>query len=219
MLADENDLTRHALELARSKWGGEVSDGRLMPLADALSDLIDGGPRCSVAGNWFVVQADARQERLATESIAKAGFAAYRPIVTADIVSRGRKRSIEKSMFGMYLFVKCEPTEANWHKVRLARGVRRLVLSAGGGWICVPDQAMQVVRAVEAKHATASEVRSRFIYHLAAGDMVRIKEGAFAHFFAQLESAVDESGRIAALVEIFGRKSRLQLEAHQVERC
>lgn len=217
LMANHDDLQRHALELAQSEWGGQVADGRLMPLSSAFAGLIDEGPCCSIAGHWFVVQADARQEAVATQSIARAGFPAYRPIVTADVVVRHRKRTIVKSMFGMYLFVKCLPTHENWHKIRLARGVRQLVLSAGGSWLYVTETEMEVVRAVEAKHTTA-EAKTRFVWHFSPGDTVRIKSGPFAHFYAQLDSAVDEHGRIAALVEIFGRKSRLELEAAQVER-
>lgn len=218
MLADEpDDLKRHALSLAQSEWGGNLSDGRLMPIADALSQFVDDGSlSCRAPGSWFVAQADARQERTAVEQIAKAGYPAYRPIVVKTEIVRHRKRTIERSMFGMYFFVRCLPTRESWHRIRMARGVRGLLVAPGGAWLKVPDLAMDVVRAVEAQHGTP-DGKSRFIYHFSPGDQTRIKTGPFASFYAQLETSVDEHGRIKALVEIFGCQTHVELDADQLE--
>ena len=207
------DLKEHALSLAAATWGGQVDGDRLMPLDGTMNGT---GLSCSVMGNWYVAQADGRREKDAVESVADLGMPAYRPIVVKDEVLRGRLVKAARSMFGGYFFVRCEPTDDNWHRIRTARHVRRLVTTGEGRWLPVPLGAMEVIRLVEAQHADPA-LSSHFVWHFTVGDTVRIKTGPFAHFLARVESAVDAHGRLMALVDIFGRQTRIQFEARQLE--
>lgn len=207
------DLKEHALTLAAATWGGQVEGDRLMPYGSALSVE---GLSCSVMGNWYVAQADGRREKDAVGSVSDLGMPAYRPIVVKSEIVRGRKVKVARSMFGSYFFVKCEPTDENWHRIRTARHVRRLLTVGEGRWLLVPNGAMDVIRLVEAQHADPT-VSSHFVWNFTVGDMVRIETGPFAHFWARIESAVDVHGRLMALVDIFGRQTRVELEARQLE--
>lgn len=210
------DLRQHALALAAAEWGGQVDGDSLMPLAPVLNGMMAAEASCSVLGSWFLAQADSRRERDACASVSDLGMPTYRPIVVKDEVKRNRLVTQERSMFGAYFFVRCEATAENWHKVRTARHVRCLLTVGGGKWLPVPDGAMEVIRLVEAQHSDPV-LSSKFVWHFSVGDQVRIKSGPFAHFWAKLESAVDAHGRLTALVDIFGRQTRIQLEARQIE--
>lgn len=218
MLMGNEDLKMQVLRDVQRREGGVIVGNQLLPLRDHLSGVVDDevGPYCSIGGHWYVLQADARQDRTAVETVAKAGFPVYRPIVIKDHIWRGRKVRDERSMFGMYFFVRCLLTEANYHKVRLARGVRRFLDMGDGRPLAVPNWAMDIVRLKESECGTPVG-KGRFLYHFSPGDQVRIKNGPFASFFAKLETAVDEHGRIKALVEIFSRPTPIEFDADQLE--
>lgn len=208
---------REALVSAQSEWGGGIIVGnKLMPLQSHFDSMFEE-KSCSIGGHWYVVQADARQHKIAVKSVAAEGYPAYQPIVVKYAMKRGRKVRVESTMFGMYFFVKCDMTEDDYHRIRLARGVRKFLdISATGRPLMVPNWAMDIVRLKEAEYGTP-EGKSRFVYHFSPGDVVRIKDGPFALFYAKLESAVDEHGRLRALVDIFGRPTKVEFEAHQLE--
>jgi len=218
MLMASEEQKQAALALAASTWGGEVRDGKVQPIASALSSLVrQDDVSCDAGGLWFAAQADARREADAVQSVSDLGFPVYRPVVVSEVVQRGRKVTVTRSMFQMYFFVKCRPTGDNWHKIRTARHVRRWVTTGDGGWLKVPEGVLDVVRLVESQH-TAPEMNAKFVYHFSIGDQVRIKTGPFAHFYAKLQTSVDVRGRIEALVDIFGRATRVEFEVSQLER-
>jgi transcription antitermination factor NusG len=56
------------------------------------------------------------------------------------------------------------------------------------------------------------------IWDFSPGEVARISTGPFAGFNTELISAVDEQGRIAALVTLFGRQTKTTFHAADLEK-
>lgn len=220
------DLTTHALALAQREWGGEVDGRRLMPLSAAFDDLIDDGrPSCSVAGSWHPVIAEPKQQKRAVQEIGSRGLPAYCPVIwIAEKPRRGEIRAAERPMFGSYIFARCEDRDENWHKITGARGVQRVLKTTAGRMGTIHDDAIMLIRAREAETARQFEEQRRrlgltgIIWDFEPGEIARVACGPFASFHAQLTSAVDEHGRINALVNLFGQKVKTSFHAADIEK-
>jgi transcription antitermination factor NusG len=185
MLMLSNDLTEHALALAASTWGGEVQGGKVMPIASALSALVDDGKvSCSVDGVWHVVVAEPKQQERAVKEIGANGLPAYCPMFyKAEKPRRGDVREVKKPMFGSYIFAKCTDTNSNFHKITSARGVQRLLRSADGRMGSIHDDAMIIIRNREAISAREFEEQkyryglTGMLWDFTPGEITRVSTG------------------------------------------
>lgn len=188
---------------------------------------------CAVDGDWFVVNTESRQEELAKGEIAEAGLVTYLP-TAVRMENRGNGgglRPMIRPVFSSYLFVKCPAVADYWHRIASARGVRRL-LGLDGTPKPIRFGEVEVIRLYEAdcadkehkrleKEQAAARARaggkSGIIWDFSPGDRIRITNGPFAAFYAQLQSAVDGHDRIKALITAFGGVSHVQLSAFDIE--
>ena len=227
-MADSMDanLGRHALALAEQEWGS------LKPLGPHFASLMESQPEpmCRVAGNWYVVSLELRQHDLAKHEIASRGLVPYLPMEPRrERHGRGSLRTVYRPLLGLYMLVRCLPSE--WSRITSARGVRRF-LGSNGSPLAIGNAEVEVIRLFEAEKeeeerqralmdAAAARAReggrSGIIWYFSEGDRVRIKNGPFAGFHAQLESAVDVHDRITALISLFGRASVTELSAFDIE--
>lgn len=220
-------LGRHALDLARQEWGG------LRSINSALSGLVAEPDRtCTVAGQWYVVSIHHQQEELARHEVAARGLVAYLPLdPKRERHGRGSERTRWRPLFGLYMFVKCEPIY--WGLVTSARGVRRF-LGQDSRPEPVDSDRMEVIRLVEAEKAEAeferaakegilakakAGGRSGIIWDFKEGDRRRIESGPFAGFYADLQTAVDVHDRLRVLVNCFGRRSLVELSAFEIAKA
>ncbi len=237
LMADERkridpELRRHYLREMKREFGGKIIGNRLMPISDALGGLVQQQDvSCSVSGDWFAVNTEPKHETLAREEIADHGVVVYLPLFTRqERHGKGRMRTVSRPMFPGYLFARCELNDRNYHAIKSARGVHRLL--GNGRPHYIDPGALEVVRLKEAEFAEKEARRvaieeaariakeggkSGIIWHFTAGDRVRIKTGPFASFYAELDSAVDSHDRLKALVHIFGRKVPTDLSAFDIE--
>lgn len=186
--------------------------------------------QCLVGGSWYVVNFEPKRWKLAKSELAERGLVPYVPLIYGpESHGRGQVRSGERPMLGCYMFVQCEPRD--WGTVTSARGVRR-ILGFEGRTVPVPEGAIEVLRLQEslsfereaerlrlqdAARIAKLKGRSGIIWHFSAGDQVRIKNGPFSGFYAQLESAVDSHDRIRAVLSLFGRSNVTELSAFDIE--
>lgn len=235
----ENDAlpisaAREALATAQAEWGGEVVGGKLRPLAASLCDLVqDTDVVSTVEGDWFAIATESREEPLVAKGLMAAGVLPYLPTeAREERHGRGKTRIVHRPFIIGYVFGKCFLTSAIWHKIMATRGVRRMLSDVSGKPLHIGSAEMNVIRAAEAARAQwederqakikAEEIaksggRSGIVWHFTAGDIVKIKNGPLAAFYAELTAAVDPHDRIKAIVSLFGRASTIEMSAHDIE--
>ncbi len=223
------NLGRHAIALANQEWGNQP----LKPIGSHLAEFIEmERQQCTVIGEWFAISVEVRQERLAKGELAKNGFIPYLPVIwRQEQHGRGAMRNVRRSMFVNYMFVKCEPIAEHWQRVATSRGVRKL-LGQDRRPKAIEEGKMEVIRFVEADSLkaeldraigeAAAEIakaggKSGLVWHFYAGDRVRIKNGPFAGFYAELQSAVDSRDRIRADISLLGGSPLVELSAFDIE--
>lgn len=201
--------------------------GQIVGYVDMKQQMVD---RCSVMGSWYVVNFEPKQGKRAKTELAEAGLVPYLPLTYGpERHGRGAVRSGAHPMFGCYMFVRCEPKQ--WGLVKTARGVRRL-LGRDESYLSVKDGEIEAIRLreslsfedearrvgfEEARRLANEKGKSGIVWHFSPGDQVRIKNGPFAGFYAQLESAVDSHDRIRAVLSLFGRANVTELSAFDIE--
>ena len=194
--------------------------------------------QCSIAGNWYAVNTEPGQEKLARGEISEAGLITYLPMIAmVEPHGRGRTRVCMRPLLRSYLFVKCQMRDEHWSAVTSARGVHRL-LGRDGKPLPISDAELDVIKlcetekreeAIAREHAqhrieeaarlAALGGRSGIVWDFGPGERVLIKNGPFASFYAELQSAVDPRDRIKAFLSLFGRVSSVELSAFDVERA
>jgi transcriptional antiterminator NusG len=234
LMATSDELKRHALRVAKDEWGGKIVGRSLKPLAPSLGDLVsEPDNQCTVIGDWYVVNVEPRCEDMVREGIHGAGLVPFFPMVpTEQRHGRGKMRLVERPVFPGYGFVRGMRNDVAWHKVTSTRGVHRVLANINGLPMPVTEREIETIKLyvttrieaidearklVELAELAKRGGKSGIIWHFSEGDRVRIKEGPFAAFYAELESAVDEHDRIKALVHLFGRKTSVVLSAFQIE--
>jgi transcription antitermination factor NusG len=187
---------------------------------------------CTVDGDWFVVNTESRQEELAKGEIAQSGLVTYLPMaVRMEKHGRGGLRLVARPVFPSYLFVRCPMTDDVWNRLTTTRGVRGLLgcdmkpkpINIGEVEVirlyeteCADKERKRLDKEQAAARARAGG-KSGIVWDFAPGDRVRITNGPFASFFAQLQTAVDDHDRIRALMDIFGSVTPMQLSAFDIE--
>jgi transcriptional antiterminator NusG len=233
-MADTKEPNFKGRSIPREEWPAKY----LQPIASDMAGLVSRPDVVSMAaGKWFAVATEPRHEALAKGEIASQGLITYLPMEPRrERHGHGHLRTVERPIIPTYLFVKCEPIADHWRRITASRGVRRVLADITGFPVPVPEGAIEVVRmfeadkvanesariaaevaAAEAKARIARGERSGIVWHFTPGDRVRIKNGPFAGFCAELESAVDGHDRIRALVSLFGRASTTDLSAFDIE--
>jgi transcription antitermination factor NusG len=235
----ENDAlpitaARDALATAQAKWGGEVVQGKLRPLAPSHCDLVqDDEAVCSVEGEWFAIATETREEEHVANGLMSAGVLPYLPIEPKIVAhGRGKTRVVHRPFIVGYVFGKCVLTSVIWHKIMATRGVRRMLSNVNGSPLSIRDREMDTIRMAEAyfagieaerqKMQDAEKIakaggRSGIVWHFTAGDIVKIKSGPLAGFYAKLIEAVDPLDRIRAIVDLFGGPTVSRFSAHDLE--
>jgi transcriptional antiterminator NusG len=216
-----------------------VDQSKLKPIAPYfIGQVVDYVPKpkpfCTVSGSWFVVGLEPQHTKLAKEELSDAGFVTYLPeIPCRERHGRGAFRTVYRPALGAYMLVKCEASPIHWQKIATSRGVRRL-LGCDGMPKAIGEAEVMVVRMFEAEKEDQERARlareeaearaklngrSGIVWDFSEEERVRIKNGPFAGFYAELASAVDVHDRLRALVSLFGRVSVVELSAFDIERA
>jgi transcription antitermination factor NusG len=236
MLAHTIDpkMVRHAMALAEQKWGPEC----LQSLRGAFAELQQSAAEAYQHRPWHVIQFEPQHERKAAADCAAYGVKLYVPeeerlrtygVRTSFGTYRGKRRVIVP-MFPGYGFARLDlrpvdrfgrpADEATLRIIRRARGVRQGIhtfLHEGSHPAVIADWAMQLFqeREWDAYNPDKGPKAS-----FAIGENVRVADGPFASFNAVVEEILklDPVERIKVLVDIFGRKTPVTLEARQLDK-
>ncbi len=160
--------------------------------------------------SWFVVQTQPRAETKAKRHLSDQGFAPYLPVYRRRVRHARRSEVVLRPLFPNYLFVRLDPTLHRWRSINGTVGVRRL-LTDGDTPKRVPDR---VVDEIVAREDEAGAVKLA-PPPLAAGQAVRLLDGAFADLTGLFQEMRDED-RAVLLISLFGRKVRVEVSAAEI---
>ena len=167
----------------------------------SLSDLSYAGP----ASYWFAVFSKPRREEEAAEQLTQQGFTVFLPRVRARRRLRGQWRDVVEPMFPRYLFLRATPGLDDLRPIRSTRGVVGLV-RFGGEPRPAPDA---LIVELQRLCATADGALS-LPEPLVPGDRVRVVEGPFAGYEAELLSQ-DGENRARVLLTLLGQSHAVQM--------
>jgi len=133
---------------------------------------------------------------------------------------RGSKQTVYKrKLYPGYVFMEMEPAEDGraqekaWFMIKETSGVGDFLAAEG---IPIPmrdtDVAKMLLEAEKPEAAPSIKVEFK------KGDMIKIREGAFANFEGMVDSIDTERGIVKVIVTIFGRPTPLDIEYWQIEK-
>jgi transcription antitermination factor NusG len=181
---------------------------------------------------WCVVRTNIKCEEKAADNIRSAGFAHYLPMCRIETWNKRTHvyRISDRVLMPRYLFAGI-PSENHVGKVKNCEGVEMVLSTEGqfGRPLQVPadtierfllaevdmrfdeTRAARIVRGEEPRTA-----KDRTVAAFPPGSNARVIDGPFASFMATIEDATT-SGKVKALVDVFGRMASVEFDPNQLE--
>ncbi|MDR7328474.1 hypothetical protein CGUA_02275 [Corynebacterium guangdongense] len=198
-------------------------------------------------GTWYIVQTYAGYEnkvktnldmRAQTLEVEEYIHDVVVPIEQAVEIKDGKRKIVKRKLLPGYVLVRMELNDSSWSVVRDTPGVTSFVGNEGNA---TPVKHRDVAKFLLPKDAPAEgaaesaapgvaqdgelavampeeDAKPKFAYDFEVGDAVTILDGAFASVAASISSIDPVTGRIEALVSIFGRETPVELTADQIEK-
>lgn len=182
-----------------------------------------------VQPGWAVVMTKVAAEHVAERAIREGGYRVYLPMYRRFLrgvrIGRDGRRVrtrrdgelVFRPLFPGYLFVELHPDQ-QWYAIRSMTAVVDLIRD-GSRPSLLPAAVVEEIRLREDHgafdHGRANR-RKKLRVDFKRGDTVRIIEGPFADFLAEVEKS-DEKGRLELLVSLFGRVTAVRSDAETVE--
>ena len=159
---------------------------------------------------WFILQFKSNSHHIAAKNLTRQGFETFLPL--HDTTSRRTSRFINtsKPLFPGYMFIKFDRTEFEWHKINSTYGVSRLITF---------NSIIKSIPTIFVDHLMKRyDLSGKLlpIQKLKEGDQVAILTGPFADFIATVEK-YEADHRISILMDLMGRKTKIQIESERLQ--
>ena len=160
---------------------------------------------------WYVVQTHPRSESKAALHLKRQGFEVYLPQYLKRR-SHARKVDIVPSpLFPQYVFVAIDLLNQRWRSVNSTVGVTRLICH-GQFPVQVPHDVVPSLQRRQDARGFVQQHRETF----RPGEKVHVRDGAFSGFLGVFES-MNDSERVAVLLDLLGRKVRVVMSVDVIE--
>ncbi|GAA3515208.1 transcription termination/antitermination protein NusG [Corynebacterium pilbarense] len=193
-------------------------------------------------GDWYIIQSYSGYEnkvktnlemRSQTLEVEDSIYEVVVPIEQAIENKDGKKKLVKRKLLPGYVLVRMDMNDAAWSVVRETPGVTSFVGNEGNA---TPVKHRDVAKFLLPKSATTGakpevnaegetvvampeeEAPKQLAHDYKVGEAVTILSGALASVSATINSIDPETGKIEALVSIFGRETPVELTADQIER-
>jgi transcriptional antiterminator NusG len=185
-------------------------------------------------GEWYVVHSYAGYERRVKQNIEVARrnqdleeeiFQVEVPMETVWEIKKGERKRVERVKLPGYVLVRMEHSPNSWTAIRNTPGVTGFV---GHGQEPIPLSVPEVFemlkgperpadrKAVEEEAAPGRPAPQVAVSEYNVGDVVTVIDGPFESLQATISEINNESQRITAMVELFGRDTPVELRFDQV---
>ena len=197
-------------------------------------------------GEWYIIQSYSGYEnkvktnlemRAQTLEVEDSIYEVVVPIEQAIENKDGKKKLVKRKLLPGYVLVRMDMNDAAWSVVRETPGVTSFVGNEGNA---TPVKHRDVAKFLMPKEPTVvgdpnqkstvnaegetviampeQEVAPKLAHDYEVGEAVTILTGALATVSATISEIDPETGKIQALVSIFGRETPVELTADQIER-
>ena len=160
---------------------------------------------------WYAMRSKPNREKEVQKRFSDLGVEAFLPWLRTRRRRRGRPQWVVVPLFPSYLFV-CLDLAVSGKTVRYVPGVRDF-LKFGSHVAEVPQKVVD-----ELRERCPDGVAEIDPLRINPGEVVRIQEGPFAGVEAIFQRALKDSERVAVLLEILGRQTKLELPAEAIEK-
>lgn len=194
-------------------------------------------------GEWYIIQSYSGYEnkvktnldmRIQTLEVEDSIYDVVVPIEQAVELKDGKRKLVKRKLLPGYVLVRMDMNDAAWSVVRETPGVTSFVGNEGNATPVkhrdVAKFLMPKAEPAAGEPATANEegetviampeeeAKPKVAHDYQVGEAVTILSGALASVSATINSIDPETGKIQALVSIFGRETPVELTADQIER-
>ncbi|ATU91430.1 transcription termination/antitermination protein NusG [Phyllobacterium zundukense] len=181
--------------------------------------------------HWYVVRTNVKCEEKASENIRKAGYDVFYPRRRVEVKNRRTHiyTTRESALMPRYLFVGLPPADRNFFKVRNGDGVE-CILGVGGRPARISADHVEAIYLAEVemqfddtraarihrkKEARSKKATTETQFPKGRGILVTDNMNPLARFGGVVQE-ITKSGRVIALVELFGRMTPVEFEARQL---
>ena len=244
----EGDLTAAESPLAEGAEGAEISQASGASEADDDSEYRARLRKYvrelkKLPGEWYIIQSYSGYEnkvktnldmRIQTLEVEDSIYDVVVPIEQAIENKDGKKKLVKRKLLPGYVLVRMDMNDAAWSVVRETPGVTSFVGNEGNA---TPVKHRDVAKFLmpKAEPATGEDTKpnaegetvvampeeaapKKIDHDYKVGEAVTILSGALASVSATISEIDEETGKIQALVSIFGRETPVELTADQIER-
>ncbi|WP_081602155.1 transcription termination/antitermination protein NusG [Corynebacterium halotolerans] len=194
-------------------------------------------------GQWYIIQCYSGYEnkvktnldmRIQTLEVEDAIYDVVVPIEQAIEIKDGKRKPVKRKLLPGYVLVRMDINDKAWSVVRDTPGVTSFVGNEGNA---TPVKHREVAKFLLPKEAPAEgeaakttaegeqviampeeQDKPKVSVDFEVGEAVTILTGALASVSATISEIDHETGKIQALVSIFGRETPVELTADQVEK-
>lgn len=193
-------------------------------------------------GEWYIIQSYSGYEnkvktnlemRSQTLEVEDSIYEVVVPIEQAIENKDGKKKLVKRKLLPGYVLVRMDMNDAAWSVVRETPGVTSFVGNEGNATPVKHRDVAKFLLPKSAATGTKPEVNAegetvvampedeapkKVTHDYQVGEAVTILSGALASVSATINAIDPETGKIEALVSIFGRETPVELTADQIER-
>ena len=159
---------------------------------------------------WFILQFKSNSHHQAAKNLNRQGFETFLPLHETTSRRLSRFINTSKPLFPGYMFIKFDKAESKWHKINNTYGVSRLITFNN----ILKSIPTSFVDHLMKRYDLSGKLLP--IQKLKKGDQVKLLKGPFANFAATVEKYEDDQ-RIWVLMDLMGRKSKIQAEAESLQ--
>jgi len=181
-----------------------------------------------MSGKWYTLQTlsgkemkakDTMEKRMALEEMEEYIFEILVPMEKVTDIKRGKKTTTNRKFFPGYIFINVDlmnngkVREDVWYFIKETNGIINFL--GGDAPVQLNNAEIEDIKNQINGGVEAVKPRVDFV----AGDVVKIKDGAFENFEGAIINVDPDRGKLQIEVTIFGRSTPVEVEYWQVSRA
>ena len=163
---------------------------------------------------WYVIQTNPREEGIAAAVIREKGMDVYQPFMEKYIFHARKKQLKKYPLFPNYLFVNMAPVQEELHKVRWARGVRRILLDTYSP-VPVNEDFVNGLYSIEAMNEGIIKKPVNFT----PGETIRVTSGPMKDVYGIFDCWESDDCRVKILIEMVSSQARVAIHSSMIEKA